>query len=148
MSWESGRYTVNYLTPKSNSMPCRRVPELLYAKVKYWDDQVLFIYCLCLQVGVVNGLVIIMLIVGVHHVVTGLTVCRTGEVAGVWSNLKHYLYYSYYYNTFQPSLWTLPSARGQLRGGEWCRHRQRPPSVSPPTSQPTSFFRNFKIQEY
>ena len=33
-------------------------------------------------------------------------------------------------------LWTLPSARGQLRGGEWCRHRQRPPSVSPPTSQP------------
>ena len=54
-----------------------------------WDDQVWFIFCL--QVSVVNGLIIIMLIVGVHHVMTSLTVCRGGEVAGVWSNLKHYL---------------------------------------------------------
>ena len=44
----------------------------------------LFVYIVyCLQVSVVNGLVIIMLVVGVHHVVTGLTVHRTGEVAAV-----------------------------------------------------------------
>ena len=57
----------------------------------YWksDYQIfskfyLFVYIVyCLQVSVVNGLVIIMLVVGVHHVVTGLTVHRTGEVAAV-----------------------------------------------------------------
>ena len=43
-----------------------------------------------LQVSVVNGLVIIMLIVGVHHVVTGLAVHRTGEVASVGANLKYF----------------------------------------------------------
>ena len=39
----------------------------------------------------INGLVIIMLVVGVHHVVTGLAVHRTGEVASVGANLKHQL---------------------------------------------------------